>query len=149
MEVTGEMPPMAFQLGPTYQIRFRGSINMSKVVFILEKIEENKTEVIKILRAGLGIEIGRITKLAGSGKPLVVKTLFDRSEPTFAEKLHNVFNQLDSVRAGYKAYEILDEQEFSKINPANLYQITSERLKKMIETWKNSMQEQFFLDDSG
>lgn len=115
---------------------------MSKIALVLNGFGSDEADVAKILRAGLGLEMSKITQLAGSGKPLIVKKLFDRSEPTFAELLQPVLEQLEGVGASYSAFELLDTQEFSSMDPGKLYRIDSKRLRNMIATRQASIQQQ-------
>lgn len=114
---------------------------MSQIALVLSQFAGNRIAAIKILREGLGLAIQRIIDAAGSGQPVLVRRLFDRSDPNFAEQLLPVLEQLDASGVNYCAYELLDGQEFSKMNPVNLYRVDSSRLRSMIESRNKSMED--------
>jgi hypothetical protein len=86
---------------------------MSKVALIVGTLGESKVDVVKLLRSYLGLELWRIMELAGSGRPMIERELFDRADPKFTSSLQVVLSQLEKLRVYYDAYEILDEQQFT------------------------------------
>jgi hypothetical protein len=115
---------------------------MSKVALLLGRFGSQKVEVVKIIRAGLGLEFRAITESAGSGKPVIIQTLFGRTEPTFAERLQPVLEYLEKIGVEYTAFEIPATKEFSNVDTSTLYRIDSKRLKRMIEARARSIEEQ-------
>lgn len=113
---------------------------MSKIALLLDRFGPHRAEVIKVLRTGLRLEISRIMKQAGSGSPLIIETLFDRCEPTFAETLHPIMEQLEKTGASYRAFELLDTQDFANADVSKLYRIDSKRLHNMIVQRKASIE---------
>ncbi|MCY2978064.1 MAG: hypothetical protein NTU79_05285 [Planctomycetota bacterium] len=86
---------------------------MSKVAMIVGDLGDSKTEAVKSIRTYLGLEVGKILEVAGSGRPLIVRKLFDRSEPKFTSALHVVLSDLEKLGIVYEAYELLEHQEFT------------------------------------
>lgn len=115
---------------------------MSRVALVLDHLGAKKVEIVKVLRSGLGLEFGAIAESASSGNPVIVRTLFDRAEPMFAERLQLVLEQLEQIGAEYRAYELLASQEFSEMDPSELYRIDSKRLRNMIAARAASIEEQ-------
>ena len=118
---------------------------MPRVALIVGELGARKAEIVNVLRKKLGLELGKITSLVGSGAPLLVRTLFDRAEPSFAVDLLSVLAELERAGVQYNAYELLDSQEFGQIDAAKLYHLNSERLRNVIGTREESIRQQTIL----
>lgn len=115
---------------------------MSKVALIVGTLGDSKADVVKTVRTYLGLEVGKILELAGSGRPLIVRKIFDRAEPKFASGLQIVLSDLEKVGVVYEAYELLDHQEFSHVEKSKLFRLDAAKLQNMIEARAESMRQQ-------
>ena len=112
---------------------------MSKAALIVGNLGDSKAEVVKTVRTYLGLEVGKILELAGSGRPLIVRKLFDRAEPKFASGLQVVLSDLEKLGVAYEAYELLDDQEFTHVEKGKLFRLDATKLQNMIEAREESM----------
>jgi hypothetical protein len=115
---------------------------MSKAALIVGNLGDSKADVVKTVRIHLGLEVGKILELAGSGRPLIVRKLFDRAEPKFASQLQVVLSDLEKLGVPYEAYELLDHQEFTHDEKSNLFRLDATKLQNMIEAREQSMRQQ-------
>lgn len=118
---------------------------MSKAALILGNLCDSKSDVVKTVRSNLGLEVGKILELAGSGRPLVERKLFDRAEPKFASGLQVVLADLEKLGVTYEAYELLDHQEFTLAEKGKLFRLDATKLQNMIDAREESMRQQIEL----
>ncbi|MBN8604871.1 MAG: hypothetical protein J0M26_27970 [Planctomycetes bacterium] len=118
---------------------------MSKAALILGNLGDSKSDVVKTARSNLGLEVGKILELAGSGRPLVVRKLFDRAEPKFASGLQVVLADLEKLGVAYEAYELLDHQEFTHAEKVKLFRLDATKLQNMIAAHEESIRQQIEL----
>ena len=90
---TGGTQRTEFQYDQIYQIVFRKPA-MPKIALIVGNLGNSKAEAVKSIRTYLGLEVSKIFELAGSRQPLLVRKLFDRSEPKFTSSLQVVLADL-------------------------------------------------------
>ena len=120
---------------------------MSKVALIVGTLGESKVEVVKLLRSYLRLELWRIVELAGSGRPMIERKLFDRADPTFASSLQVVLSQLEKFRIHYDAYEILDEQPFRVGDESKFFRLDATKLRNIVDAEEESIRQQIELGE--
>jgi hypothetical protein len=118
---------------------------MPKIALIVGNLGDSKAEAVKSIRTYLGLEVSKILELAGSRQPLLVRKLFDRSEPKFTSSLQVVLADLEKLGVSYEAYELLDHQEFTIGESSKLFRVDATKLRNMIEARESSIRQQIEL----
>jgi len=113
---------------------------MSKVVFLLHDVGPNRLDVIKTLRSAFGVGLQEISHATSTAVPLIERHLFDRKEPAFPGILLALMSQLQALGASFTVYQVLDHQSFDP--SGKYYEVTIDRLRNLIDSREESLQEQ-------
>ena len=115
---------------------------MSQVVLLIDGLGDNKADVIRRLRLTASLKIGDATRVIEMGEPVFRRSLFDRNDPAFPDRLHELLEWFEFHGVRYRAFEILNGQPFDKSNTLEYYMIDAARLKGIMESTKASLDQQ-------
>jgi hypothetical protein len=113
---------------------------MSKIALLLKNTGPNKVDVVSALRTALGLSLQDINYATSTGAPLIERTLFDRKDPAFAERLYALMSKLEALGASFVVYQLLDDHHFSAAE--KYYEITVDRLRNLISSRGESLRQQ-------
>lgn len=141
MGVAGATLLMDFHFAQTCQTNFETS-PMSHVVLLIDGLGDNKAEVIRRVRLAVSIKIGDAIKAIEMGEPIFRRSIFDRNDPGFPDRLHELLEWFEHNSVGYHAFEVLNDEPFDRSNTLKYYMLNATRLKGIIESTKASLNRQ-------
>jgi hypothetical protein len=114
---------------------------MSKIALTINDSSTARTQIAKVIRTHLQIELGHVLKAIDEKRVIVEQPLFPRDDPTFPERMLSALEALDQLPISYTVFELLDNQTFAGQSRDSLYRITTDRLRTMIDARKKSLEE--------
>lgn len=115
---------------------------MSKVVLLVDDFGTEKSRAIAEIRATVTISLAEITTAAQRGTPVLERTLFDRGDREFPQRLLRMLETLRKIGASCRVYELLEGQTFDPAKCSGYFEVTADRLEKMISTRTTSLDRQ-------
>ena len=115
---------------------------MSQVVLLIDGPGDSKADLIRRLRLTAAIPIGDAITAIEKGEPIFRRSLFDRNDPGFPDRLQELLEWFEGNSVSYHAFEILDDERFDRANTLSYYFINACRLKGIIESRKKSVDRQ-------
>lgn len=113
---------------------------MSSIALIIKELGPQSAKATSLLFKELGISLAVTSVATDSQRPVMIKRLFDRTDPGFAERLVSVLQKLDGLGCRWTAIELPDNQTYSP--EGRYFEITPDRLRNMIEDRAESLEEQ-------
>lgn len=115
---------------------------MAKIVLVLYDVKNQKFEVLR--RLGSVAATGNVVAMEAIAKqePVFARRLFDRQDAEFPDKLLTLLEWLESQSLPYKAFQILDHEDFDWGNTSKYYQLDADRLRTRILTRRLSIEQQ-------
>jgi hypothetical protein len=118
----------------------RGSAK-SKVALIIDDPRSSRTQIAAVLRKHLQINLGHVLQAIDEKRAVLERPLFTREAPLFPEHLLSAFEALDELDVAYAAFQLLDSQTFVGMSRDSLYQLSTGRLRTMIDARKKSLEQ--------
>ncbi len=115
---------------------------MSQVVLLIDRLGDNKADVIRRLRVTASITVGDAIRAIERGEPIFRRCLFGRFDPGFPDRLLEFLEWCERNSVSYHAFEIRDYERFDKAKTRNYYVLNAFRLEGIIQTIKASIERQ-------
>lgn len=115
---------------------------MGQIAFLLDDFGSDKATTVTDIRTASGISMSDVIQAVAEKRPVLVRRLFDRKDPAFPQRLLQLLAALEGRHQSYRAYELLDGEEFDPLKADKYYTLTAERLRNMIEARSKSLDEQ-------
>ncbi|MEO7326133.1 MAG: hypothetical protein ABIW82_15010 [Dokdonella sp.] len=97
-------------------------------------------KITSLLMRAFDLNVGSVRTSVTHCIPVIERKLFDREDPAFSQKLLGVLEELDGLGCRWVAFELLNGQRY--VSGSKNYQITSDRIRKMIKSREESLEEQ-------
>ena len=98
--------------------------------------------MIREIRIACPASVAEVTDAISHNRPVFIKQLFDRHDVSFPQRLLTLFEVMESRHCSFRAYELLDNEEFETSRTGQYYSLTTQRLRKMIAAHSASLDEQ-------
>lgn len=120
---------------------------MSQIAFLVDDLGPSRAQSLKAIRDVFGLGYDDIARAASTSMPVAVRRLFDRSTPQFPASLLNLLLRLEHLAATVRVYQLLDGQSYD--SRSTYYEITADRLRRLVLERARSLAEQQFLSSLG
>jgi len=117
---------------------------MARVALFITELGPSAAKCKLALAKSLGISLAEVTASTGDA-PLFDRELFGRAEPAFASTLLETLTFLDSQGCRWRAVELLSGEAWDPSK--TYYEITLDRLRNLIERYKEIVAEVEMLTD--
>jgi hypothetical protein len=113
---------------------------MSKIALVVSSLGNSDAKCLSLLMNSFGVSLGALRASLAKRDPVVERELFDRSDPTFPQRLLGVLEQLELLGCTSKAFELLEGQAY--VPTGRYVEVTPNHLRTMIATRDVSLAEQ-------
>ncbi len=118
---------------------------MSSVALVVIDFGPQKAKSMSLLMSAFGLSMAVIKGSVSNRTPVVTKQIFERTDPLFPQRLANLLDELSAIGCKWTAVELVDGQVFDQ--EGKYYEITAERLRKMIAARDESIEQQWYLGE--
>jgi len=118
---------------------------MSSVALIVRDLGSQKARSLSLLMDAFELSMAAVKNAVASNSPVVTKKLFDRKDPQFPSRLANLLDELSAINCEWTAVELVNGQSYEP--SGKFYEITAERLRKMVAAREESIAQQRHLGE--
>lgn len=118
---------------------------MPIAVLLVDDLGPHRARCLGFLSKRFSLSLLEVRRSIEHGQPVVMRDLFDRRDPSFAEILAQALAKLEALECGYRAFEVSQGQVWTA--PEHCYQLTVERLRTMIDARQISLEQQRWLSE--
>jgi len=113
---------------------------MVTAVLLVDDFGPHRARCVAFLAKSFSLSLGDVRKSAQHGEPVVTGQLFDRLNPSFADRLAEALAELEALECKHRAFEISDGEIWT--SPEGRYQLTADRLRNIITSHRASLEYQ-------
>lgn len=113
---------------------------MVTAVLLIDDFGPHRARCIALLAKRFSLSLWEVRKSAEHGEPVITGKLFDRLNPSFADRFAETLAELETLECRHRAFEVSDGELWT--SQEDCYQLTAERLRNMITAHRTSMEYQ-------
>jgi hypothetical protein len=110
---------------------------MVTAVLLIDDFGPHRARCIALLAKRFSLSLREVRKSAEHGEPVVTGKLFDRLDPSFADRFAEALAELEALECRRRAFEVSDGEIWT--SPEGCCQLTAERLRNMIAAHRTSL----------
>lgn len=115
---------------------------MAQIAMILDSAGGKNALVVQKLRSFVPVPVAEIISAMTAQQPVFVRKLFDRKNPEFPLQLLEFMKWLESNSISYRAFQVLDHDQFESSRCNRYFAVDAEKLNAIIATRSASLEEQ-------